>query len=154
MSRLLKPSSTTSNCPWKGIASYFHVEVGGKVNEDAPADSSTKRGSRSSSKVKPSEPRDNVVRFGICRTLEGTFPQRNYFGDQIGVIPGIEYECLASAAWIDDTTLNMEILITDIHLGGLRISFAFKGDEISVFMTKQAEFFMDEYSGFAGGVRT
>ena len=41
--------------------------------------------------------------------------------------------------------------ITDIHLGGLRISFAFKGDEISVFMTKQAEFFMDDYNGFGGG---
>ena len=47
----------------------------------------------------------------------------------------------------------MEILITDIHLGGLRISFAFKGDDISIFMTKQAEFFMDEYNGFAGGKR-
>jgi CubicO group peptidase (beta-lactamase class C family) len=94
---------------------------------------------------------DNVVGFGLGETLPGKFPQRNYFGDQIGEIPGIEYECLSSAAWIDERTLNVEILVTDIHLGGLRISFAFKGDEISVFMTKQAEFFMDEYSGFGGG---
>jgi len=96
---------------------------------------------------------DNVLRFGIGRTLSGRFPQRNYFGGQIGSAPGIEYECLASAAWIDDQTLNMEVYITDIHLGGLRISFAFKGDEISVFMTKQAEWFLDEYNGFAGGKR-
>ena len=57
------------------------------------------------------------------------------------------------AAWIDEQTFNVEVYITDIHLGGLRISFAFKGEEIGVFMTKQAEFFLDEYSGFAGGRR-
>jgi hypothetical protein len=85
--------------------------------------------------------------------LSGKFPQRNYFGEQIGVVPGVEYDCLASAAWIDEQTLNMEVYITDIHLGGLRISFAFKGDEIGVFMTKQAEWFLDEYQGFAGGKR-
>lgn len=96
---------------------------------------------------------DNALQFGIGRMLSGTFPQRNYFGEQIGSVPGIEYDCLTSAAWIDENTLNMEVYITDIHLGGLRISFAFKGEEISVFMTKQAEFFLDEYNGFAGGKR-
>jgi uncharacterized protein (DUF427 family) len=30
-----KPSSTQSTCPWKGVASYYSVEVDGKSNEDA-----------------------------------------------------------------------------------------------------------------------
>jgi len=30
-----KESSYNSHCPWKGIASYFHVEVDGEVNQDA-----------------------------------------------------------------------------------------------------------------------
>ncbi len=30
-----KDSSTTSVCPWKGIASYYTVEVDGKQNRDA-----------------------------------------------------------------------------------------------------------------------
>ena len=94
---------------------------------------------------------DNTLRFGIGKMASDRFPQRNYFGKQIGVSPGIEYECLASAAWVDDQTLNLDVLITDIHLGALRASFAFKGDEISVYMTKQAEWFLDEYTGFAGG---
>lgn len=96
---------------------------------------------------------DNALRFGIGRVLSGKFPQRTYFGPQIGSVPGIEYDCYASAAWLDEQTFNLEVFITDIYLGGLRISFAFKGDEIGVFMTKQAEWFLDEYDGFAGGRR-
>ncbi len=96
---------------------------------------------------------DNVLQFGVGRVLSGKFPQRSYFGEQIGSVPGIQYDCLASAAWMDGHTLNMEVYITDIYLGGLRLSFAFKGDEIGILMTKQAEWFLDEYDGFAGGKR-
>lgn len=31
----LKKSDTKSTCPWKGVASYYTLEVNGKVNEDA-----------------------------------------------------------------------------------------------------------------------
>ncbi|MBY0228837.1 MAG: DUF427 domain-containing protein [Gemmataceae bacterium] len=31
----LKPSAYTSVCGWKGTASYYHVEAGGKTNENA-----------------------------------------------------------------------------------------------------------------------
>ena len=30
-----KASDHTSNCPWKGEASYYHVEANGQVNENA-----------------------------------------------------------------------------------------------------------------------
>lgn len=30
----LKPSSTTSRCPWKGLAYYYSAVVNGKTNED------------------------------------------------------------------------------------------------------------------------
>ena len=32
---LMKPSATHTTCPWKGIASYYTVEEGGKTNPDA-----------------------------------------------------------------------------------------------------------------------
>ncbi len=32
---LLRPSDTTSVCPWKGVAHYYSVEVDGSVNRDA-----------------------------------------------------------------------------------------------------------------------
>lgn len=31
----LRPSSTTSTCPWKGVAKYYTVEVEGQENPDA-----------------------------------------------------------------------------------------------------------------------
>lgn len=31
----LTSSDTHTTCPWKGSASYYHVEVDGKVNRDA-----------------------------------------------------------------------------------------------------------------------
>jgi uncharacterized protein (DUF427 family) len=32
---VLRPSQTSSVCPWKGTASYYSIEVGGSVNQDA-----------------------------------------------------------------------------------------------------------------------
>ena len=32
---LLKPSSTTSVCPWKGTANYYTLSAGGSENKDA-----------------------------------------------------------------------------------------------------------------------
>ena len=32
---LLRPSTTTSLCPWKGIAHYHSLEVDGRTNADA-----------------------------------------------------------------------------------------------------------------------
>ena len=31
----LQPSTKQTTCPWKGEASYYHVEVNGNVNENA-----------------------------------------------------------------------------------------------------------------------
>jgi uncharacterized protein (DUF427 family) len=32
---LLRPSETTSHCPWKGTARYYSLEVDGAANKDA-----------------------------------------------------------------------------------------------------------------------
>ncbi len=31
----LKESDTHSTCPWKGLASYYSIEVNGEINKDA-----------------------------------------------------------------------------------------------------------------------
>ncbi len=32
---LLRPSATHTTCPWKGTASYYSIEAGGRLNTDA-----------------------------------------------------------------------------------------------------------------------
>ncbi|MFD0959077.1 serine hydrolase domain-containing protein [Paenibacillus chungangensis] len=91
--------------------------------------------------------------FGVGKNVDGPFPQNNYFGKQIGVIPGSCYQCLASAAWVEEHKLNMLVYITDNYLGRFTASFAFEDNLISVHMLKTAEWFLDEYQGFAAGVQ-
>lgn len=31
----LKPSTRVTSCPWKGMATYYHIEVNGERNSDA-----------------------------------------------------------------------------------------------------------------------
>ena len=31
----LRPSNTHTTCPWKGLASYYHIDVDGEINKDA-----------------------------------------------------------------------------------------------------------------------
>lgn len=90
--------------------------------------------------------------FGIGKQKAGIFPQTNYFGEQIGTALGKGYDCLVSGAWVEPHKLNLLVYITDDHLGTAKISFSFKGNEISIQMMKEAEWFLEEYRGFAGGV--
>ncbi|TLS51814.1 serine hydrolase [Paenibacillus antri] len=90
--------------------------------------------------------------FGIGKQKEGTFPETKYFGERIGTAKGEGYTCLVSGAWVEEHKLNLLVYITDDYLGTAKMTFSFIDDKISVHMLKAAEWFLDEYSGFAGGV--
>ena len=91
------------------------------------------------------------LRFGIGKQKAETFPETHYFGERIGTAKGEGYACLVSGAWVEAHKLNLLVYITDDYLGTAKMTFAFKEDKISVHMLKAAEWFLDEYSGFAGG---
>ena len=59
--------------------------------------------------------------------------------------------CAASAAWVDTNKLYIKVQIIDKYFGNLHIILGFKNDEIGMYMNKNAEDFMREYQGFAGG---
>ncbi|MBP1994132.1 serine hydrolase domain-containing protein [Paenibacillus eucommiae] len=94
---------------------------------------------------------EHRLRFGIGKLAEEAFPETHYFGERIGTPVGRGYQCLTSAAWVEEHKLNLLVYITDDYFGTMKATFTFKGGDISVFMTKVAEFFLDEYEGFAGG---
>lgn len=92
------------------------------------------------------------LEFGIGKKKVGVFPQKNYDGEQIGTTLGKGYDCLVSGAWVEKHKLNLLVYITDDHLGTAKMSFSFKESELSIQMIKEAEWFLEEYKGFAHGV--
>ncbi len=96
---------------------------------------------------------DKKLRFGVGKYIEGGFPETHYFGDTIGKPAGREYRETSCAAWVEENKLMIRTFIIDDHLGNLTTTLSFKGDEIAVYMSKNAEFFLDDYTGFAGGSR-
>ena len=87
--------------------------------------------------------------FGLKYNEFGKFPQLGY-SDEYGTRPttnGFMYKCAASAAWAGETTLSLRVQIIDRYLGNFSAEFAYKGDEVTVTMFKNAEHFLDEYQG-------
>lgn len=93
------------------------------------------------------------VPFGIGCPRGFNFPDTGYYGDTIGTPLGRGYECLADAAWTEPHKLMLRVYAVDDYLGNFTVTFSFKGDEIAVYMNKTAEWFFDDYSGFAEGTK-
>lgn len=93
------------------------------------------------------------LKFGIGSVHAQKFPQKNYFGKQIGKIPGIQYDCLCTAAWADDSSIAGHVWVTDDYFGSIKLHAVFEGDTVTVIMQKTAEWFLEEYQGFMTGSR-
>ena len=94
---------------------------------------------------------EKSLSFGFGFRKQGVLDEPQYSGDQIGVPGGKGYPCDASAVWSQENKLKIRIYVTGDYLGGMEWEFCFKDNEIGVRMGKVAEWFLDEYQGFAGG---
>lgn len=92
------------------------------------------------------------LKFGIGKSVISEFPQDGYFGDTIGKDGKRRYRCIASGAWTNEFTLHIKCDLIDEYFGNLSIIASFDGDKIGLYMEPHAEWFLEEYSGFAGGV--
>lgn len=92
--------------------------------------------------------------FGMGKNVFDKFPQDGYGVDFTMVpIEGYRYNCAVSAAWLEKDKLYLGVQIIDKYFGRLHISFGFKDENtVGIYMSKTAEFFLDEYSGYAIGV--
>lgn len=91
------------------------------------------------------------LKFALGEQLETTFPETHYFGKRIGVPANRPYHAFVSAAWPTDHQLRIDCNVVDIHLANLRMVFSFDEDTVTLFSCKHAEWFLDEYVGFASG---
>ena len=92
-----------------------------------------------------------ALKFGIGKYILTTFPETSYSGDTIGIPAGCGYRTLAGASWREDHKLMLRVYLIDDYFGNMTATFSFKGDEVGLSMFKTAEWFLNEYQGFAGG---
>lgn len=95
---------------------------------------------------------DKEIFFGMGHNVFGTFPQEGYSAD-VGseYVPGNFYKCAASAAWTEESKLQIAVQIIDRYFGNMTMTFGFKDREVGVFMHKTAECFLEEYQGYGHG---
>ena len=94
---------------------------------------------------------EHELSFGIGKQVITSFPETHYSGEQIGVPVGRGYRCAVSAAWDEKQCLGLYCYIIDDYFGTLKMNFSFKGNCLTLTSSKVAEWFLDEYVGFASG---
>lgn len=92
------------------------------------------------------------IEFELGAYCTTEFPEY-YFDEQIGVNGSRRYRSLNTAAWVKPNSLYIRCCVSDTYFGGLQIVLSFKGEQIALQMLKVAEWFFDDYQGFAGGSR-
>ena len=87
--------------------------------------------------------------FGMGKYVWQKFPEK-YYGMTIGT-KDMFYDSVGAGAWENDDTLLCTLYAIDIHVGTLKMQLDFSQDGLSVYMSSAAEWFFDEYNGFATG---
>ncbi len=91
------------------------------------------------------------LKFGVGSVRAQAFPQKNYYGKRIREIPGIQYDCLCTAAWADEHSFAGHVWVTDDYFGSMKLHAVFEENTVTVYMEKTAEWFLNEYVGFMTG---
>ncbi|MCL2834306.1 MAG: beta-lactamase family protein [Treponema sp.] len=91
------------------------------------------------------------IRFGLGKYTEGTFPETHYFDSRIGTPCNRGYRCKASGSWFNPQSLTFYVYIIDNYFGLLKVNCCFENNRMTLSMSKNAEWFLDEYTGMATG---
>lgn len=91
---------------------------------------------------------EKEIPFGLGYNVFGAFPEPGY-SDDVGTLPkaGHFYRDAVSGGWCDETRFVLRVQIIDKYFGNMTAYFAFKGDTVTLRMTKTAEAFLNEYVG-------
>lgn len=93
------------------------------------------------------------IAFGLGEFVEATFPETHYYDTQVDAPANRELNAMFIANWIEEKKLLVRNYIVDTNFGNCFMTFGFKGDEVGLMFNKRAEFFMEDYEGYAGGKR-
>lgn len=94
---------------------------------------------------------EKQIKFGYEKTIAGTFPEKDYYDVQVDTPANRELNSLTAGGWISDNQFLLRVYVIDTNFGNMFATFGFKNDEVGILASKRAEFFMDDYAGYAGG---
>ena len=89
--------------------------------------------------------------FGLGKYIESEFPEKHYSGERINTPINRGYRCSATAKWDMENLLVLKCYATDYYLGNITLNVRFSDKGIDMHFIKYAEWFFDEYQGFATG---
>ena len=93
---------------------------------------------------------DKEIVFGLGYNELSEFPEDGYFDMQVGVSPeGHRYPIAASAGYLADGTLVINVQFVGRHLGGVKICLTPCEDSVRLTMKKSTNCFLDRYNGEA-----
>ena len=80
---------------------------------------------------------------------EFLFPEKAA-GKRIDILD-TNYRCISQAVWDDDHTLFGNVFSVDDYLGSIKLLFAFVDDTVTMFATRWAENFFNDWRGYLAG---
>ncbi len=94
---------------------------------------------------------EKVFPFGMARYVHSLFPETHYSGAAINHPKGTGYRSMSAAVWQAPEKLLVRTYVIDDYFGNMSALFTFQGKELTLSMTKTAEWFLEEYCGEARG---
>ena len=94
---------------------------------------------------------EKEIAFGFGKYEIAPFPEKEYDGLAILEPMGRGYRTMSAALWTEERKLVVRSYLIDDYFGNMATTLSFKGDTLTVLMTKTAENFLGEYQGVAVG---
>ncbi|MBQ7921727.1 MAG: serine hydrolase [Clostridia bacterium] len=94
---------------------------------------------------------DKAYPFGLAEYEDTFLPETHYHNEKICTPSGRPYRCLNAGVWQNENTFLLRTLIIDNHIGNMTAAFTFEDDKVSLNITKNCEWFLNEYLGCAEG---
>ena len=95
----------------------------------------------------------NRLEFALGKNRLGIFPGKRRMSKTASVYEDGNYSSATSAIWCERAKFRISSRITDTFIGETTMTFGFKGDGVSVYMSRHAQRILDSYDGSAVGTR-
>ncbi len=90
---------------------------------------------------------EKTIPFGFGEYEIAPFPETCYWGRTMRTPSGKGYRTMSAGLWTEEKKFVVRSYLIDDYFGNLTTTFAFKGEECSLYMSKTAEDFLWHYEG-------